>query len=235
MRGRLHLQIIPKQRKGNGQVRPLPSAPGHLPWLLTPTLGPAREALNLGTRKVREALVCVYGVGTIPAPRPQDDQVMNDDPLILFNVRKNLLLKLLITLQMRNSLRSNLVISKRMGPKMRREGWLHQGNLRTIPKCCPSACRAELVATGPTHKCERTLCYAPHRKGDVRNSDTWPYSSVSRALRWLWLAAAASSRGEFWRPTLWVPNPTPSLTIYVPSLCVFAFSPAEEIITALTD
>lgn len=77
--------------------------------------------------------MCVYGVGTIPAPRPQDDQVMNDDPLILFNVRKNLLLKLLITLQMRNSLRSNLVISKRMGPKMRREGWLHQGNLRTIP------------------------------------------------------------------------------------------------------
>lgn len=105
---------------------------------------------------------------------PQDHQVMNDDPLILFNVRKNLLLKLLVTLQLRNSLRSNLVISKRMGPKMRSEGWLHQGNLRTIPKCCPSACRAELVATGPTHKCERTLCHAPHRKGDVRNSDTWP-------------------------------------------------------------
>lgn len=153
---------MPKQRKGNGQIRPLPSAPGHLPWPLTTTLGPAREALNLVTRKVREALVWVGGVGTIPRP-PQDGQVMNDGPLILFNVRKNLLLKLLVAFQLRNSLRSNLVISKRMGPKTHGEGWLHQGNLRTVPKCCPSACRAELVTTRPTHKCACTLCHVPQR------------------------------------------------------------------------
>lgn len=48
-------------------------------------------------------------------------------------------------------------------------------------------------------------------------------------------AEGARSYGEFWRPTAWGPNPTPSLMICIPSLCGFIFSPIEDKITALTD
>ena len=140
--------------------------------------------------------------------------------------------ELLVTFHLRKSLCSHLLSHSAGVPTG--EDCLHRGNLKTIPNCCPSACRVEFITRRPAQKRKCSL-YQCH-KDDTKNSDTWLYRSVSQVRTdRRWRAQAACSNGELWRPTAWEANAAPSLTICIPSFRVFAFLPVKEMIAALTD
>lgn len=161
-------------------------------------------------------------------PGSLDEELMRDDPLILLNVRKNLLLGATHYLQLKKSLSVTLHLTTQ-GCLLDRTGYTGE-TWKPSPKVVLQPEELNQLQQGSLTyvNAGSIMCH----KDNMKNRHTWLYWSCPRYCADV--EAAWSSR-EFWRPTAWVPNSTPSLTTYIPSLCVSIFSAVKEIIIALTD